>query len=311
MGRKPLSQEQILSKFKQIHKEKYLYNKMLFHKMNEKVIITCPLHGDFLITPSKHCLGQGCPKCGIIKRSQSQSITNEDYINKCNNVHNGKYTYNKTHTNGNLHNKVIITCPTHGDFVQIAQDHLNGHGCPKCAIENRKITTEELINRGNKIHDNKYIYEKTIANGYKNEVIITCPLHGDFKQTIESHLKGSGCPVCKQSHLENEVKQFLEQNNISFIQEKTFEWLKNKNQMFLDFYLIDYNIAIECQGEQHFIPNDYFGGKEKFSQITFRDNLKYELCKQHNITILYFTHCNFKYNHKITTSLEKLKEAIF
>lgn len=311
MGRKTLSQKQILSRFKQIHKEKYLYNKVLFHKMNEKVIVTCPLHGDFLITPSKHCLGQGCPKCGIIKRSQSQSLTNEEYVSKCNNIHNGKYAYNKTHTNGNLHNKVTITCPTHGDFEQIAQDHLNGHGCPKCAIENRKITTEELINRGNKIHDNKYIYEKTIANGYKNEVIITCPLHGDFKQTIESHLKGSGCPVCKQSHLENEVKQFLEQNNISFIQQKSFDWLKNKSQMFLDFYLTDYNIAIECQGEQHFIPNDYFGGETKFSQIAFRDNLKYELCKQHNIKILYFAHCNFKYSHKIITSLEKLKEAIF
>jgi very-short-patch-repair endonuclease len=111
--------------------------------------------------------------------------------------------------------------------------------------------------------------------------------------------------------LESEVKQFLENNKIDFIQQKSFDWLKDKKKLHLDFYLPSYKLAIECQGEQHFMPNDYFGGEEKFSQIIFRDNLKYELCKQHNIKILYFTHCNFKYSHTVITSLEKLKEAIF
>lgn len=310
MGRKALSQEQILSRFKQIHKEKYLYNKVLFHKMNEKVIVTCPLHGDFLITPSKHCIGQGCSKCGLIKRSQSQSMTDEEYINKCKNVHNSKYAYNKTHTNGNLHNKVTIICQKHGEFEQIAQEHLNGHGCPLCAIENRKITTEELIYRGNKIHGNKYIYEKTIANGYKNEIVITCPLHGDFKQTVESHLKGSGCPLCRQSHLESEVKQFLENNKIDFIQQKSFDWLKDKKKLHLDFYLPSYKLAIECQGEQHFKTCEYFGGEEKYLDTVRKDELKFKLCEDHNIKLLYFTHCNYPYNHSLITSLEDLKEAI-
>lgn len=237
-------------------------------------------------------------------------MTVEEFINRRNIVHNGKYIYDKTHTNGNLHNKVTITCPIHGDFEQIAQDHLNGHSCTMCAIGNSKLKTEEFIERSNAIHNFFYNYDKTVVNGIKNEVIITCPIHGVFKQTPEAHLKGSGCPICRQSHLENEIRVFLLDNCIDFEQQKTFEWLRYKNPMFLDFYLPKYNIAIECQGEQHFKSIDYFGGKANFSNVIERDKLKLELCNKHNIKLIYFTHCNCPYPHKLITSLDELKESI-
>lgn len=310
-GRKPYTQEQVISKFKEFHNEKYIYDKVVYYRMNESVTVTCPIHGDFLITPSKHCIGQGCPICGMIKKAQSQAMSDEEYIKKCNVIHNGKYIYDKTHTNGNLHNKVTITCPIHGDFEQIAQDHLKGHGCTMCAIENSKLKTEDFIERSNVIHNNFYLYDKTDVNGIKNEVTITCPIHGDFKQTPEAHLKGSGCQICKQSHLENEIRAFLIDNNIDFEPQKTFKWLRYKNPMFLDFYLPKYNIAIECQGEQHFKPINYFGGEDNFLNVIERDKLKFELCKQHNIKLIYFTHCDYQYQHKQITSLNELKEMIF
>ena len=310
-GRKPYTQEQVINKFKKIHGDKYIYNQVDYQRMNKAVTVTCPIHGNFLITPSKHCIGQGCPKCGLIKRSQSQAMNDEEFISKCSVIYNGKYTYNKTHINGNLHNKVIVTCPTHGDFEQIAQDHLKGHGCIKCAIDNSKLKNKEFIERSNVLHNCFYQYNKTEIDGIKNEVTITCPIHGDFKQTPEVHLKGSGCPICKQSHLENEVRKFLSENNIEFEQQKTFEWLRHKNPMFLDFYLPKYNVAIECQGEQHFKPINYFGGECNFLNVTERDKLKFELCKQHNMKLIYFTHCNYQYHCILITSLNELKELFF
>lgn len=309
-GRKPYTQEQVINKFKKIHGDKYIYDQVEYQRMNKAVTVTCPIHGNFLITPSKHCIGQGCPMCGIMKKSKSQAMSDEEYIKRCNVIHNGKYIYDKTHTNGNLHNKVIITCPTHGDFEQIAQEHLKRHGCTMCAIENSRLKTEEFIERSNVIHNNFYLYDKTDVNGIKNEVIITCPIHGDFKQTPEAHLKGSGCPICKQSHLENEIRVFLIDNNIDFEQQKTFEWLRNINPLFLDFYLPQYNIAIECQGEQHFKPINYFGGRENFEIVEYRDDLKNKLCKEHNVKILYYTHCDCPYRYKLINSLKELKEAI-
>ena len=91
--------------------------------------------------------------------------------------------------------------------------------------------------------------------------------------------------MCNHSKLENEVKE----NIIGLTPQKTFEWLKNKNTMRLDFFLNNKNIAIECQGEQHFKIFEYFGGDvNDFQQRLERDNLKYQLCKEHNIEVIYY-----------------------
>ena len=110
--------------------------------------------------------------------------------------------------------------------------------------------------------------------------------------------------------MEEEVRLFLIKNNIDFIQEKTFDWLKDKNNLFLDFYLPGLNAAIECQGIQHFKPVDFFGGENSLLIIEHRDDLKYRLCEEHNIKLLYFTHNNLEYRYDTITSLKELKEAI-
>ena len=50
-----------------------------------------------------------------------------------------------------------------------------------------------------------------------------------------------------------------------------FPWL---NRQRLDFFLPDYNIAIEYQGEQHFKPIKYFGGEKRFIDRIERDKKK-------------------------------------
>lgn len=57
----------------------------------------------------------------------------------------------------------------------------------------------------------------------------------------------------------------------------------------MDFFLPEYNIGIECQGEQHFRPVSVFGGEEKYKQVLERDYRKRSICKQHGIKILYYS----------------------
>ena len=60
----------------------------------------------------------------------------------------------------------------------------------------KKLTIEEFIERGNKVHNNKYDYSLV---DYKNGLIkvkIICPKHGMFEQTPKNHFKGSGCKKC-------------------------------------------------------------------------------------------------------------------
>lgn len=55
----------------------------------------------------------------------------------------------------------------------------------------------------------------------------------------------------------------------------------------MDFYLPAFNIAIECQGIQHFEPKDFFGGYNGLSEIVKRDNRKLKKCLSNNIEMIY------------------------
>ena len=72
--------------------------------------------------------------------------------------------------------------------------HLNGSGCPYCAGKN--FSTEEMIEKFKKVHQDKYDYSKfTYVNNYTKGIII-CPEHGEFLQTPNNHKNGNGCPQC-------------------------------------------------------------------------------------------------------------------
>lgn len=81
---------------------------------------------------------------------------------------------------------------------------------------------------------------------------IICKEHGVFEMTPTNHLNGHGCPYCYDLHNsshEQKMCDFLNEHNIKYIRQYTFKWLKNKKNMRLDFYLPEFNIAIECQGQ--------------------------------------------------------------
>lgn len=101
-------------------------------------------------------------------------------------------------------------------------------------------------------------------------------------QLPNNHLNGSGCPYCKNSKLENEIKNILNENNFNFNEKQHFNWLGRQH---LDFYLPDYNIAIECQGEQHFRDIVIYDSKKNNIE---RDTIKYNKCKENGIKMIYY-----------------------
>jgi hypothetical protein len=117
-----------------IHKNKYIYEKINYINSNNKVLIHCKIHGDFLITPAHHLQGKGCNQCGINKRSEKKRKTTDKFIKEAIKVHGNKYNY--TNTIYLLDNKKVdIECLKHGFFSQVASNHLQGQGCPLCRNE--------------------------------------------------------------------------------------------------------------------------------------------------------------------------------
>lgn len=129
----------------------------------------------------------------------SKKLTTEEFISKAKLVHGEQYDYSKVEYVNNS-TKVCIICPKHGEFWQTPKDHFK-HGCCKCGHEQinkaKVLTTDEFIRRAKLKNGDKYIYDKTVYKSFKDNVIITCPEHGDFIINPHCHISnGSGCPVC-------------------------------------------------------------------------------------------------------------------
>lgn len=312
---KKLTNDEFIERCKKVHGGKYDYSKVEYNGLDKVIHIICPKHGEFEQTASNHLSGKGCKKCKADSISLKLSSNTADFIDKAKKKYDDFYDYSKVeYTRSRFNVKVI--CPIHGEFLVTPNNHLRGRGCPKCrykkVAEKLSKTTEEFIEKAKKIHGNKYDYSKVEYKNWVTSVQITCPIHGEFSQTPYAHERGQGCPFCASSHLEEEIRTNLLKENIEFEYEKKYDWLLDKRKLPLDFYLPQHNIGIECQGVQHFEIVKHFGGDKKHEERIRRDKLKKQLCDEHGIELIYFTHEKVEepYLGKVFTDINDLLEYI-
>lgn len=169
------------------------------------------------------------------------------------------------------------------------------------------MDTETFVNRSRKTHGNKYNYSKTEYINRTTKVCIICPEHGEFWQDVNHHMNGHGCPKCNQSLLEKDIINLLDKNHITYEYNKRYKFLDNLQ---LDFYIPEYKIAIECQGEQHFTPIDYFGGEEHYEKLISNDKKKLKLCKENGIKLLYYSNLKIDYPYEVIENKKVLLKNI-
>lgn len=82
--------------------------------------------------------------------------------------------------------KVTIICQKHGNFEQIPNNHLRGHGCPKCQYENiankKRMSLQEFVEKANLIHgEERYNYTKVNYVNNNTKITIICNKHDKIK----------------------------------------------------------------------------------------------------------------------------------
>lgn len=135
-------------------------------------------------------------------------ISINEFIEKCNIIHKNKYDYSKVKFT-KISEKICIICPIHGEFFQLGNDHLVGHGCKLCGFKRPK---EEILRKQNEfiikaieIHGDKYDYSLVEYKNCDTKVKIICKEHGIFEQSPYSHVKSkNGCPKCAGLNLNTE-----------------------------------------------------------------------------------------------------------
>lgn len=294
-----IGRELFINRSSKVHNNKYDYSLVDYINNKKKVIIICPLHGEFDQIPKDHLNGSGCKNCRIMNADVFASRVKEI---------NSKFTC--IEFNG-FRKKATILCEIHGEFKSLPNNILRGQNCPKCSIKNKiKWTNDDFIIKSKELHGDRFSYDSTCFNNVKDKLVITCTKHGDFMVTPNQHISSlSGCPKCNTSKGENKILKYLNKNNIKYNYQHKFDNCKGKSgyKLIFDFYIEEYNTIIEYDGVQHFKPIDIFG-KESYFKTRENDIVKDLFCIENKIKIIRIPYTNYEYIDDILNNTLKYEK---
>ena len=118
---------------------------------------------------------------------------------------------------------------------------------------------KNFIDRAKSKHDDKYDYSKVEYNGIRNKVCIICPIHGEFWQYPQDHIRGNNCPICANEN-RGRRKRYTKDEFV----EKSKEIHGDK----YDYSKVEYknvntkvNIICPIHGEFEQIPMNHINGQ--------------------------------------------------
>lgn len=288
-----------IQRAKELH-EGIDYSMSEYKGANQPITMRCIKH-DYTYTISKagnHTCRthpqRGCKMCKIESISNINRVSFEEFVFRARFIHGDLYEYDES-SFVDMNTPMTIICKEHGPFEQEPVVHVNqGCGCQKCGArknaKSKTYTQEEIIAKFHEVHGDRYTYECTVYKGIDTPILVNCRKHGPFETTPHNFIHaGSGCPKCNNPKLEGIVESWLKENGIAYETQKKFPWLKNVRNLVLDFFLPEYNVAIECQGDQHFTHSFKTKKRAEYMKgIGERDKLKHDQCEAHDIPIIYF-----------------------
>lgn len=194
------------------------------------------------------------------------------------------------------HHKTDFYCPRcKQNFPSDPASILSGEGCPRCANYWRSIHHKK---------DDRWLFKQLVKTGVYKEYFPAQSCKGShakiyfvhlrcgqrFPVTPNHLLRGSGCPICNKkggsSKSEKYIIHALDKLGIKYEYQKYFDGLKDKQKLSYDFYLPNANVLIEYNGEQHYRPVNYFGGKSHFLMQQQHDRMKQKYAEDHGYTLI-------------------------
>ena len=206
---------------KEIHNDKYCYDKVVYKNANSKVIIICSKHGEFIQRASSHLQGTSCIKCIF----EEKRLCTDDFIEMSKKLHGERYNYDSV--NYILYNTPVkIKCQQHGFFNQKPSRHLNGYGCKKCSISRGELRISKILDNYKIEYKSQYSFDdlKYINNLFFDFAIF------DESNNIKYLLEFNG-------------EQHYKFNKLMHIDESGFEIHKKRDELKLN-YCLDNNITL-------------------------------------------------------------------
>lgn len=170
---------------------------------------------------------------------------------------------------------------------------IHGKGCIMCGIEK--------LSESNKTPED--VFRQELENSFNNVELVSgyngktdyanfhCKICDGRWTDIAYYASNRGCPCCNGSSSEADVGKFLQQHKINYIPQYSFPECRDQRPLPFDFYLTDYNILIEYDGEQHYRPVNFGGISDEKAENNLKivqkhDKIKTNYCHEHNIPLI-------------------------
>lgn len=227
-------------------------------------------------------LNNGSTKsCGCLQKERTSQTKLEDLTGK---VFNDIYVVSiSDKKSGRVHWNCICHCGN--QFIASAKNLKSGN-TKSCGCTRYNKTHDRFTDLTGKIYNNLLVKKFIEKDGHKYIWQCECLLCGKICN-VESinikngHTTSCGCRISKK---EFEIAQILDQYNIRYQQQKKFIGCKNKKHLRFDFYLPDYGIAVEYDGEFHYNGVENSGNNLSYQQNN--DAIKTQYCEDNDIVLL-------------------------
>lgn len=223
---------QFLGSMISIFGEKYEFHDVEYVDVFTPVSVNCPIHGIFKRHVYDLKRGIGCPDCeGLPKRIVP---TTEVVRERLRIAYDDKYDSTEVEYVDAI-SKLKLTCPTHGTFYKSSRDLMLGKACPKCRSTKPKFmvkSTEEFITALKRIHGEFYNTSKVVYKRSDQNIILECPLHGEFSIRPAMILNGGKCPQCYKDSKKVTPEEFIfriqEHTNLKHLDFSKTKYLNSK-----------------------------------------------------------------------------------
>lgn len=199
--------------------------------------------------------------------------------------------------------KIDLLCHKCNNIIQKRPTKMTGagrEGCYICAGKNHYKTRESLQGEVDRKFPGAYRVIGEYVRARQPLLVERLVCGHRYNVSPDNLLRGKGCPCCgiRQSHYMDIVETFFEKNEVEYEKEKRFDDCKYVRVLPFDYYLSQYNMCIEVDGEFHYPHNNTYRNKlSAYEEVAARDNVKTQYCKDNNIALLrlpYFKESEFE-----------------
>ena len=289
-----------------IYDEKYVFHWEDYKCKTSLIRVECKLHGEHKVSVYSILHGGACGYC-------NGRLYPKDWIKNAKAVHGDKYIYDESKPPRIKSDRIRYKCPIHGWQETRYDCHVDLKcGCPVCAGYPNKLSTEQRkanwVKRCKKKYNDRFDYSQFVYVNNDTKGLVTCKEH-HYSYMIDPwmHLRGAGgCPFCTGSEGEVHIRTWLENHHINFVPQYSIPnenlFCKRKHLM-VDFYLPDYRMFIEMNGEQHYKNIAYFHQDSwTFEDQQIRDESLRQYSKRHNVRLLVIKYDEIKKIPKILSA---------